>query len=106
MTGGEQGATGGERPEQDGGQDPDEAVSLEDLMAGFRGTSSGAPVKGSVPVSAAKRRTPIAYQSASSPALCSQSSRTICTTVRRHLNDLAHAEPGKLSGKRALSFLR
>ena len=45
MTGGEQGATGGERPEQDGGQDPDEAVSLEDLMAGFRGTSSGAPAR-------------------------------------------------------------
>ncbi len=45
MTGGEQGATGGERPEQDGGQEPDEAVSLEDLMAGFRGTSSGATAR-------------------------------------------------------------
>jgi hypothetical protein len=45
VTGGEQGATGGERPEQDGGQDPDEAVSLEDLMAGFRGTSSGATAR-------------------------------------------------------------
>ena len=67
MTGGGQGATGGQRPEQDGGQtpeqdggqtpergggqtlysgqEPDEAVSLEDLMAGFRGTSGGATAR-------------------------------------------------------------
>jgi hypothetical protein len=29
----------------DGGQDPDEGVGLEDLMAGFRGTSSGATAR-------------------------------------------------------------
>jgi Domain of unknown function (DUF2017) len=54
-----QGATGGQRPEQDGGQEaaggqgpepdsgrgPDEAGSLEDLMAGFRGTSGGATAR-------------------------------------------------------------
>jgi Domain of unknown function (DUF2017) len=52
VTGGEQGTAGGqeprgrqEEPEQDGGQEPDEAVSLEDLMAGFRGTSSGATAR-------------------------------------------------------------
>jgi Domain of unknown function (DUF2017) len=52
VTSGEQGAPGGreprsrpEQPEQDGGQEPDEAVSLEDLMAGFRGTSSGATAR-------------------------------------------------------------
>jgi hypothetical protein len=36
--------TSGEQ-EADGGQEPDEAVSLEDLMAGFRGTSSGATAR-------------------------------------------------------------
>jgi hypothetical protein len=45
VTGDEQGAAGGERPEQDGRPEPDEAVSLEDLMAGFRGTSSGATAR-------------------------------------------------------------
>ena len=53
MTGSEQGATGRDRPEPDreqgatgdGGQESDEAVSLEDLMAGFRGTSSGATAR-------------------------------------------------------------
>jgi hypothetical protein len=75
VTAGGQGATGGQRPEQDGGQtpergggqtpergggqtpergggqtpysgqEPDEAVSLEDLMAGFRGTSGGATAR-------------------------------------------------------------
>lgn len=52
MSGGEQGATGGQRPgqdgpdpEQDSAQQPDEAVSLEDLMAGFRGTSGGATAR-------------------------------------------------------------
>jgi Domain of unknown function (DUF2017) len=36
--------TGGGQ-EQDGGQESDEDVSLEDLMAGFRGTSSGATAR-------------------------------------------------------------
>jgi hypothetical protein len=57
VTGSEQGATGGERPGRKprGGQDatrgqepeqePDEAVSLEDLMAGFRGASGGATAR-------------------------------------------------------------
>jgi hypothetical protein len=59
VTGGGQGATGGERPGPDGGQggtgrqrpgpdggqESDEDVSLEDLMAGFRGTSSGATAR-------------------------------------------------------------
>jgi Domain of unknown function (DUF2017) len=42
---------GGQTPRQDGGrkpyggQEPDEAVSLEDLMAGFRGTSGGATAR-------------------------------------------------------------
>lgn len=66
MTGGGQGATGGDRPEPDSGQgasgdqqprgrqekpqpdseqESDEDVSLEDLMAGFRGTSSGATAR-------------------------------------------------------------
>ena len=43
MTGAEHGATG--REEQNGGQEPDEDVSLEDLMAGFRGTSGGATAR-------------------------------------------------------------
>jgi hypothetical protein len=45
VTGGGQGATGGERPQQDSGQESDEDVNLEDLMAGFRGTSSGATAR-------------------------------------------------------------
>jgi hypothetical protein len=45
VTGGGYGATGGQRPEQDGEQKPDEAVSLEELMAGFRGTSGGATAR-------------------------------------------------------------
>jgi hypothetical protein len=59
VTGGGQETTGGQRPEQDagqetaggqgperdGGQGPDEAGSLEDLMAGFRGTSGGATAR-------------------------------------------------------------
>jgi hypothetical protein len=43
VTGGGQEATGGERPEPE--QDPDKAMGLEDLMAGFRGTSSGATAR-------------------------------------------------------------
>jgi Domain of unknown function (DUF2017) len=39
------GGTGGQRPEPDGGPESDEDVSLEDLMAGFRGTSSGATAR-------------------------------------------------------------
>lgn len=45
MTGGGYGAAGGQRPEQDGEQKQDEAVSLEELMAGFRGTSGGATAR-------------------------------------------------------------
>jgi hypothetical protein len=53
VSSGGQGATGGREPRQDGGrapgqddtQKPDEAVSLEDLMAGFRGTSDGATAR-------------------------------------------------------------
>jgi hypothetical protein len=45
VTGGEQGATGGQEPEQESEQEPDEAASLEDLMAGFRGASGGATAR-------------------------------------------------------------
>jgi len=42
---GEQGATGRQEPEQNSEQESDEAASLEDLMAGFRGASGGATAR-------------------------------------------------------------
>jgi hypothetical protein len=45
VTDGEQEATGGQEPERESEQEPDEAASLEDLMAGFRGASGGATAR-------------------------------------------------------------